>query len=60
MRRKDTVIMDGEDFDKIHLNLWLITDCIDSGRNKKTLAEEVRRCAQEALDVMDRDDDDPY
>ena len=58
MQRKDTVTMSGEEFDKIHTCLWLITDCIDSEHGSKTfsLIPDIRRYAQEALDIMDMEE----
>ena len=60
MKRQDTVTMDGEEFDSIHTNLWLITDIID--RNDVHAADEemvknIKRYAQDALDIMDREED---
>jgi len=54
MKRQDTVTMDGEEFDSIHTKLWLIADHIDRG---DVSIEDIRRFAQDALDIMDREED---
>jgi len=54
MKRQDTVTMDGEEFDSIHTKLWLITDHIDRGNES---IADIRRFAQDALDIMDREED---
>ena len=54
MKRQDTVTIDGEEFDSIHTKLWLITDHID--RCDVSIAD-IRRFAQDALDIMDLEED---
>jgi len=56
MQRKNIVTMSGEEFDKIHTNLWLITDYIDNGYKTETLTKDIRAWAQGALDIMDLED----
>ena len=54
MKRQDTVTMDGEEFDSIHTKLWLNADHIDRGNES---IADIRWFAQDALDIMDREED---